>query len=211
MTHEAAAKAVGRSRSAVTNLLRLTHAREARAGLPRRRRARDGTCARVARPRRWREQGGAAARVVDERVVGARDGAPRAAAAEPPRKRDGARRRASRARHRTPRDSRTSSPSASVRTVRIEPGRKGAGRIVIRYGTLDELDGIVAEQLERAELEAPRRRDAGRTRERRPPRAVRAISRAAPTSSPRPRPRTSRRLRCSASSPRRRRRASRSA
>jgi len=28
--------------------------------------------------------------------------------------------------------------------VRIEPGRKGAGRIVIRYGTLDELDGIVA-------------------------------------------------------------------
>ena len=28
--------------------------------------------------------------------------------------------------------------------VRIEPGRKGAGRIVIRYSTLDQLDGIIA-------------------------------------------------------------------
>jgi ParB family chromosome partitioning protein len=28
--------------------------------------------------------------------------------------------------------------------VHIEPGRKGAGRIVIRYSTLDQLDGIVA-------------------------------------------------------------------
>ena len=28
-------------------------------------------------------------------------------------------------------------------SVRIEPGRKGAGRIVIRYASLEELDGIV--------------------------------------------------------------------
>jgi len=28
--------------------------------------------------------------------------------------------------------------------VHIEPGRQGAGRIVIRYSTLDQLDGIVA-------------------------------------------------------------------
>jgi len=28
--------------------------------------------------------------------------------------------------------------------VHIEPGRKGAGRIVIRYSSLEELDGIVA-------------------------------------------------------------------
>ena len=27
--------------------------------------------------------------------------------------------------------------------VHIEPGRQGAGRIVIRYSTLDQLDGIV--------------------------------------------------------------------
>ena len=28
--------------------------------------------------------------------------------------------------------------------VRIEPGRKGAGRLVINYTSLDELDGILA-------------------------------------------------------------------
>ena len=28
--------------------------------------------------------------------------------------------------------------------VRIEPGRKGAGRLVIGYGSLEELDGILA-------------------------------------------------------------------
>jgi ParB family chromosome partitioning protein len=28
-------------------------------------------------------------------------------------------------------------------TVRIEPGRQGAGRVVIRYSTLEQLDGIV--------------------------------------------------------------------
>jgi hypothetical protein len=28
--------------------------------------------------------------------------------------------------------------------VRIEPGRKGAGRVVIRYSTLEQLDGIIA-------------------------------------------------------------------
>jgi hypothetical protein len=27
--------------------------------------------------------------------------------------------------------------------VHIEPGRQGAGRIVIRYSTLEQLDGIV--------------------------------------------------------------------
>jgi ParB family transcriptional regulator, chromosome partitioning protein len=29
-------------------------------------------------------------------------------------------------------------------TVRIEPTRKGAGRVVIRYSSLDQLDGILA-------------------------------------------------------------------
>ena len=28
--------------------------------------------------------------------------------------------------------------------VHIEPGRKGAGRVVIRYSTLEQLDGIVS-------------------------------------------------------------------
>ena len=49
LTHDAAAKAVGRSRSAVTEPAAPDAAREAGAGLPARRRARDGPCARAAR------------------------------------------------------------------------------------------------------------------------------------------------------------------
>ena len=141
MTHEAAAKAVGRSRSDVTNLLRLTtlakpvqdylaggalemgHAR-ALLGLP------------VA------EQGGAAARVVDG-GLSVRETERLVQELQNPAKRAG------RGSARTAADPDTARLENQLAerlgaTVRIEPGRKGAGRIVIRYGTLDELDGIVA-------------------------------------------------------------------
>ena len=141
LTHEAAAKAVGRSRSAVSNLLRLTalaapvqeylmsgaiemgHAR-ALLALP------------VA------QQGGAAARVVNgglsvretERLVRAL---------------------ASPAKHAARRSAKPGYDADTARlenelaerlgaVVHIEPGRKGAGRVVIRYSTLEQLDGILA-------------------------------------------------------------------
>ena len=141
LTHEAAAKAVGRSRSAVSNMLRLTslappvqeqllsgalemgHAR-ALLGLP------------VA------QQSAAAMRVVDGRMS----------------VRDAERlvhvllnttQRAARRRTRPNYDADTARLENELAerlgaVVRIEPGRKGAGRIVVRYSTLDQLDGIVA-------------------------------------------------------------------
>jgi len=141
LTHDAVAKAVGRSRSGVTNLLRLTtlakpvqdylyegalemgHAR-ALLGLP------------VA------QQGGAAARVVEgglsvrdtERLVHRMQ--------NPPKRTAG-----SGARGANDTDTARLETNLAERlgaSVRIEPGRKGAGRIVIRYASLEELDGIVA-------------------------------------------------------------------
>jgi len=141
LTHEAAAKSVGRSRSAVTNLLRLVslaapvqeqllagalemgHAR-ALLGLP------------------AAQQPGAAMRVVEgqmsvrdtERMVHALlSTAPRPA----------------RRRTRPSYDADTARLENELAdrlgaAVRIEPGRKGAGRVVVRYSSLDQLDGIVA-------------------------------------------------------------------
>jgi ParB family chromosome partitioning protein len=141
LTHDAAAKAIGRSRSAVTNLLRLTglakpvqdymysgalemgHAR-ALLALP------------------LAEQGGAASRVVEgglsvretERLV--------QRLLDPSRRAPGARGNAERnvdtARLETELAERLGA------SVRIEPGRKGAGRLVIRYASLEHLDGILA-------------------------------------------------------------------
>jgi len=141
LTHDDVAKAVGRSRSTVTNLLRLTtlakpvqdylyqgalemgHAR-ALLGLP------------VA------QQGGAAARVVEnglsvretERLVHQLQNAPK---------------RSARSAQRGGYDADTARLENDLAErlgapVHIEPGRKGAGRIVIRYSSLEELDGIVA-------------------------------------------------------------------
>jgi ParB family chromosome partitioning protein len=141
LTHDAVAKAVGRSRSAVSNLLRLNalappvqeyllggeiemgHAR-ALLALP------------VA------QQGSAAARVVGsalsvretERLVqGLLNPARRAARrkAKPAYDADTARL-----------ENDLADRLGAV--VHIEPGRQGAGRIVIRYSTLEQLDGIVA-------------------------------------------------------------------
>jgi ParB family chromosome partitioning protein len=140
LTHEAAAKAVGRSRSAVSNLLRLTalappvqeyllggalemgHAR-ALLALP------------------VSQQSGAAARVVNaamsvretERLVqGLLNPAKRAARrkGKPAYDADTARL-----------ENELADKLGAV--VHIETGRQGAGRVVIRYSTLEQLDGIV--------------------------------------------------------------------
>ena len=65
LTHDAAAKAVGRSRSAVIESAAPQRARHAGAGVSAVRRARNGACARVARAVRSTQQAGAASRVVD--------------------------------------------------------------------------------------------------------------------------------------------------
>ena len=140
LTHEAAAKAVGRSRSAVTNLLRLTqlakpvqdylvagalemgHAR-AMLALPVAQQAM--TAARVV-------NGHLSVRETERLVFTLLNPAKRAArrggnaAADP----DTARLA-------------TELAEALGATVKIEPGRRGAGRLVIDYASLDQLDGIV--------------------------------------------------------------------
>jgi ParB family transcriptional regulator, chromosome partitioning protein len=140
LTHDAAAKAVGRSRSAVSNLLRLNglappvqeyllagqiemgHAR-ALLALP------------VA------QQSGSAARVVSDALT-VRDTERLVHTLLNP---------AAVAR----RDKLKRSPDADTArlendlgerlgaVVRIEPGRRGAGRVVIRYASLEQLDGII--------------------------------------------------------------------
>ncbi len=141
LTHDAAAKAVGRSRSAVSNLLRLTALAKAvqeylLAGALEMGHAR----ALLALPDA--QQAGAAARVVNgqlsvretERLV--------ATLANPAQ-------RPARAKARPRYDADTARLENELAekfaaVVRIEPGRKGAGRVVIRYSTLEQLDGIIA-------------------------------------------------------------------
>ena len=140
LTHDAAAKAVGRSRSAVSNLLRLTSLAAAvqeylLSGALEMGHAR----ALLALPES--QQPGAAARVVNgelsvretERLV--------ATLANPAQ-------RAGRAKAKPRYDADTARLENELAeklgaVVRIEPGRKGAGRVVIRYSSLEQLDGIV--------------------------------------------------------------------
>jgi len=140
LTHDMAAKAVGRSRSAVSNLLRLNALAPPvqeylLAG------AIEMGHARALLALAIEQQSGAAARVVDG-ALSVRDTERLVHALLNPARR-GARRKGK--------------PSYDADTarlendlgerlgavVRIEPGRQGAGRIVIRYSTLDQLDGIV--------------------------------------------------------------------
>jgi len=146
LTHDTAAKAVGRSRSAVSNLLRLNALAPpvqeyVLAGAIEMGHAR----ALLALP--IEQQSGAAARVVDaslsvretERMVhGLLNPAKRAARrkGKPAYDADTARL-----------ENDLSERLGAV--VHIEPGRQGAGRIVIRYSTLEQLDGIV-ERVSRA-------------------------------------------------------------
>jgi ParB family chromosome partitioning protein len=139
LTHETAAQAVGRSRSAVTNLLRLTqlappvqsmllagridmgHAR-ALLGLPIAEQS--AAAARVA-------EGGLSVRDAERLVQSMLHPRPRTRRASPRRDGDLARLE-------------TELAETLGAAVRIEPARKGAGRIVIRYASLDQLDGILA-------------------------------------------------------------------
>lgn len=141
LTHEAAAKAVGRSRSAVTNLLRLNSLappvqEQVLAGALEMGHARALLALPVA------QQPAAAMRVANgqmsvretERMVHALLNTSQ---------------RASRRRTRPSYDADTARLENELAdrlgaVVRIEPGRKGAGRIVVRYSTLEQLDGIVA-------------------------------------------------------------------
>jgi ParB family chromosome partitioning protein len=141
LTHDAAAKAVGRSRSAVSNLLRLTAlAKPVQDYLLSGALEMGHARALLALPEA--QQAGAAARVVNgelsvretERLV--------AALANPAQ-------RATRARAKPRYDADTARLENEIAekigaVVRIEPGRKGAGRVVIRYSSLEQLDGIIA-------------------------------------------------------------------
>ena len=139
LTHEAAAQAVGRSRSAVSNLLRLTQlAPPVQAMLLAGRLDMGHARALLALP--VAQQGAAASRVVDQGLsVRDAERLVQATLAPAPKARRAARR-----------------PDADVArlenelaealgaAVRVEPARKGAGRIVIRYASLDQLEGILA-------------------------------------------------------------------
>ncbi|MET0441944.1 MAG: ParB/RepB/Spo0J family partition protein [Casimicrobiaceae bacterium] len=141
LTHDAAAKAVGRSRSAVSNLLRLTSlAQPVQEYLLSGALEMGHARALLALPEA--QQVGAAARVVNgqlsvretERLV--------ATLANPAE-------RAARAKAKPRYDADTARLENDLAekfgaVVRIEPGRRGAGRVVIRYSTLEQLDGIIA-------------------------------------------------------------------
>jgi ParB family chromosome partitioning protein len=140
LTHDAVAKAVGRSRSAVSNLLRLTQlAKPVQDHLMSGALEMGHARALLALP--VAEQGGAAARVVSQ-TLSVRDTERLVGTLIHPAAR--AARRTS-----TSRDADTVRLENEVAEklgakVRIEPGRQGAGRVVINYNSLEELDGILA-------------------------------------------------------------------
>jgi ParB family chromosome partitioning protein len=139
LTHDAVAKAVGRSRSAVSNLLRLNAlAKPVQEYLLSGALEMGHARALLALPAA--QQAGAATRVVNESL----------SVRETERLVHGLLNPAKRA-------ARRSKPAYDADTARlenelaeklgavvhIEPGRMGAGRLVIRYSTLEQLDGIV--------------------------------------------------------------------
>ena len=139
LTHDAAAKAVGRSRSAVSNLLRLTQlAKPVQEYLLGRDLEMGHARALLALP--VAQQTAAAAHVV-ARKLSVRDAeryVHRLLAPGEPRRKA---RAALDADSRRLQDELAESLGASVS---LEPGRKGAGRIVIRYSNLDQLEGLLA-------------------------------------------------------------------
>jgi len=141
LTHEAAAQAIGRSRSAVTNLLRLTQlAKPAQEYLLSGKLDMGHARALLALP--IAQQAAAAARIV-EQALSVREAERLVQALLSP----GARRR---------RRQRSREGDADLRRleedladalgakVRVEPTRRGGGRIVIGYASLEQLDGILA-------------------------------------------------------------------
>jgi len=138
LTHEAAAQAVGRSRSAVTNLLRLTQlAKPAQEYLLAGKIDMGHARALLALP--VAQQAAAAARIVAH-ALSVRE-AERLAQTPATR-----RRKAARARSADSDLRRLEEELADVlgAQVRVEATRGGAGRIVIGYATLEQLDGILA-------------------------------------------------------------------
>ena len=140
LTHDAAAKAVGRSRSAVSNLLRLiTLAKPVQEYLLSGALEMGHARALLALP--TAQQAGAAARVVNgqlsvretERLVHALQGADKPKAKRALRGHDADTARLE-----------IELAEALGAKVRIDVGRSGAGRVVIDYASLAQLDGIVA-------------------------------------------------------------------
>jgi ParB family chromosome partitioning protein len=140
LTHDAAAKAVGRSRSAVSNLLRLNALAP-----PVQEYVLAGTVemghARALLALPIEQQAGAATRVVNQ-SLSVRDTERLVHALLNPAKR-AARRRSKPAYDADTARLENDLGEALGAVVHIEPGRQGAGRIVIRYSTLEQLDGIV--------------------------------------------------------------------
>ncbi|MCC7217659.1 MAG: ParB/RepB/Spo0J family partition protein, partial [Burkholderiales bacterium] len=141
LTHDAAAKAVGKSRSAVSNLLRLTQlAKPAQEYLLSGALEMGHARALLALPAA--QQTATAARVVNA-GLSVRETERLVETLLHPAK------RAARRAKQGGRDADTARLETELAeklgaTVRIEPGRKGAGRIVIRYSSLEALDGILA-------------------------------------------------------------------
>jgi ParB family transcriptional regulator, chromosome partitioning protein len=141
LTHEAAALAVGRSRSAVSNLLRLTHLAASVQALVLADKL-DMGHARALLPLSAAQQAIAAAKLVAD-ALSVRDAERLVHALLHP----GAAKSKRASRRGANGDlARLESELAEVlgAAVRIEPGRKGAGRLIIRYSSLDQLDGILA-------------------------------------------------------------------
>lgn len=139
LTHDAAAQAVGRSRSAVTNLLRLTQlAKPVQDYLLGNALEMGHARALLALP--IAQQTSAAARVVEGKLS-VRDTERFVQQLTAP-----ARAKRSGARPGVDTDTRRLESELAEMlgaTVTIEPGRNGAGRLVIRYASLEALDGIV--------------------------------------------------------------------
>jgi ParB family chromosome partitioning protein len=140
LTHEAAARAIGRSRSAVTNLLRLTQlAKPAQEYLLSGKIDMGHARALLALP--VAQQAAAAARIVAQ-ALSVRD-AERLSQALPSRGAHRRKRQRAREDDTDLRQLEEELADAMGAKVRVEPTRGGAGRIVISYSSLDQLDGIL--------------------------------------------------------------------
>lgn len=141
LTHEAAAQAIGRSRSAVTNLLRLTQLAPPVQALVLAGKL-DMGHARALLSLPAAQQATLAAKLVTEQLS-VRDAERLVQVMLHPgtsRGKRGSRRAANGDLARLE----SELAEALGAAVKIEPTRKGAGRLVIRYSSLDQLDGILA-------------------------------------------------------------------
>jgi ParB family chromosome partitioning protein len=139
LTHDAAAKAVGRSRSAVSNLLRLNAlAKPVQEYLLSGALEMGHARALLALPAP--QQAAAATRVVNGKLS-VRETERLVESLLTPAKRAGRRPKPGYDADTARLENALAEKLGAV--VHVEPGRKGAGRVVIRYSTLEQLDGIV--------------------------------------------------------------------